>query len=99
MRMTVKAVVRGATRFDNKIDGELVQSATIFTDVSLDKNGEGWGSRTEPMPCASLDVVDKIKATPFPFEAELEIEQRATKKATRLVVIDCKPLSRVKQAA
>jgi hypothetical protein len=99
MRFTVTEVVRGATRFDSKIDGDQVQSARVFMDVSLEKNGEGWGHRTEGYKCASLDVVDRIKHNPFPFKAEVTLEQKATGKNTTLVVVEVKPLAREKAAA
>lgn len=92
MRFKATEVVRGATRFEGKIDGTDMKSATIFVDVSLDQEGRGFGFRTEAMRCLDLAVVDKIKALPFPFKAELEVEQRATKNSTSLVVLDVKPL-------
>lgn len=92
MRFKATEVVRGATRFEGKIDGNEMKSATIFVDVSLDQEGRGFGYRTEAMKCLDLGVVDKIKALPFPFKAELEIEQKATKNSTALVVIDVKPI-------
>lgn len=94
MKFTVQEVVRGATRFAGDINGEKFESGTVFLDVSLDSDGKGWGYRTEPFRCASLEVVDKIKHLPFPFKAELSMEQRATKGKTALVVVDVKPLAR-----
>jgi hypothetical protein len=97
MIFTVTEVVRGATRFENKIDGEMIKSGTIFMDVSLDKDGEGWGHRTEPRRCESLDVIDRIKSSPFPMLAEIRLEEKATKGKTQLVVMDVKPLKRVEE--
>lgn len=99
MRFTAKEVVRGASRFSGAIDGQDMKSGYIYVDVSLDQadkgNGStGFGFRTEAMKVEDLGVIDKIKATPFPFTAELTIEQKATRKATQLVVVDCKPLAK-----
>lgn len=96
MRFKATEIVRGATRIAFKNDnGEQVEAGTVFVDVTLDKEGQGFGFRTEGMKCKDLGVIDRIKATPFPFKAELDIEQQATGKNTRLVVIDVKPLSKV----
>lgn len=94
MKFTTQEIVRGATRFAGDINGEKFESGTVFLDVNLDSDGKGWGFRTEPFRCIDLAVVDRIKHLPFPFTAQLQIEQRATKGKTSLVVIDVKPLER-----
>lgn len=99
MRFTAKEIVRGVTRFHDTIDGKEIKSAFVFVDVSLDKEGRGWGHRTNEMKCKDLAVIDAIKQNPFPFEAELEIEQIAGRKTAELVVVGIKPLKRVPQAA
>jgi hypothetical protein len=92
----VKEIVRGCTRIAFKNDrGEDVEAGTVFVDVSLDKEGQGYGYRTEGMKCKDLAVIDRIKHNPFPLMAELSIEMQATGKNTRLVILDIKPLSRV----
>jgi len=94
VKFKTQEIVRGATRFAGDIDGNKFESGTVFLDVSLDSDGKGWGFRTEPFRCVDLAVVDRIKNLPFPFKAELDIEQRATKGRTMLVVIDVRPLER-----
>jgi hypothetical protein len=85
-------MVRGATRFSGDIDGEKIESGYVFVDVSLDKEGQGYGFRSEGMKVEKLEVIDKIKHLPFPFKAELSIEFRATRGKTQTIVIDVKPL-------
>lgn len=94
MKFSAKEVVRGATRFQDKIDGEEVKSAYVFVDVSLDQEGRGFGMRTEGKK-TTVEVVDKIKHLPFPFQAEIFFEEIATRNKTQLVVVDVKPLGRV----
>jgi len=93
MKFTATEMVRGATRIAFKNDGgENIEAGTVFVDVTLDKEGAGFGYRTEGMKCKDLGVIDRIKHLPFPFKAELSIEQQATGKATKLVVLDVKPM-------
>lgn len=96
MRSKAIEVVRGATTFDGgEIEGKLFgSSGTVFVDVSLDKEGKGYGVRTEPMRCVGKEVVDRIKHLPFPFRAEIEFEMQATAKKTTLVVLEVKPINR-----
>lgn len=95
MKFSAKEVVRGATRIAFKNDGgENIEAGTVFVDVSLDKEGSGFGMRTTAMKCKDLAVIDRIKHLPFPFIAELAIEQIAGNKTERLVVTDIKPVSR-----
>jgi len=94
MKFKTQEIVRGATRFSGDIDGNKFESGTVFLDVSLDSDGKGWGYRTEPFRCVDLGVVDRIKHLPFPFKAEIDIEQRATKGKVHMVVIDVRPLDR-----
>ncbi len=97
MKFIVQEVVTGATRFENKIDGEMIKSGTIFMNVSLDKEGQGWGTRTEATRCDSLEVVDKIKGCPFPILAEIMFEQKATKGKTSLVVMDIRMIRAIEK--
>lgn len=95
MRFKVTEVVRGATRMEFKNDaGETIKAGSVFIDVSLDREGQGFGFRTDAKKCVDLGVIDRIKHTPFPFTAEIEFEERATGKNTQLMVIDVKPLKR-----
>lgn len=96
MKFTAKEVVRGATRFADKIDGEEVKSAYIFIDVSLDQEGRGFGMRTEAKK-TTVEVIDRIKHLPFPFTAEISFEEKATRNKTQLVAVDVKPVARVEQ--
>lgn len=92
MKFKTQEVVRGATRFAGDIDGEAIKSGYVFVDVSLDAEGKGWGYRSEAMKVKDLEVIDRIKDRPFPFLAELEVEQVATRNKSQLIVVNVKPL-------
>lgn len=99
MKFVATEVVRGATRIAFKNDsGEQIEAGTVFVDASMDKEGQGFGFRTVGMKCKDLAVIDRIKHLPFPFKAELHIEQIAGSKTEKLVVVDVKPLVQQKVA-
>jgi len=93
MRFKAQEVVRGATKFSGEIDGKYIKSARIFVDVSLDAEGKGFGYRTEGMKCATLELVESIMTKPFPFLAELDVEQKASRQTTELVVVGIRFIS------
>ncbi|MDB5802719.1 MAG: hypothetical protein JWN73_41 [Betaproteobacteria bacterium] len=99
MKFTAKEVVRGATNMKYNIDGENIASLALHIDVKMDPTQGGFGYRTEAMAVDSEEVIKSIQHNPFPFQAELEVEQRATKGKTKLVVIGVKPIVAVKQTA
>lgn len=94
MKFKATEVVRGISNMEYNIDGEKVLSLAVHVDVPLDAKQGGKGYRTEPMRCDGPEVVTAIQHNPFPFTAELEVEQRAGKKqgSTQLVVMSIRPL-------
>jgi len=92
MRFKVQEVVRGATKFDGEIDGKVIKSGQIYMDVSLDKDGRGYGFRTREVKVADLDLIDSISKGPFPFLAEIDFEEIAGRKTSELVVVGIKRL-------
>jgi hypothetical protein len=99
MKFKAQEVVRGISMFDGQIDGETFKTGTVHVDVKLDQGKGGKGFRTEPMRCASLDVVKAIEHNNFPMLCELELEHQAGKKTTQLVVVGVKPLPQQQKAA
>ena len=98
MKFKAQEVVRGISMFDGQIDGETFKTGTVHVDVKLDPAKGGKGYRTEPMRCASLDVVKAVEHNNFPLKCELELEHQAGKKTAQLVVIAIKPLELAKAA-
>lgn len=93
MRFTAKEVVRGIS--NKSYDMGNGQSAVVkvaHIDVVLDAEHGGKGTRTDAMQVADPEILRSIEHNPFPLMAELEIEQRATKGKTSLVIVGIKPL-------
>lgn len=95
MKFTAQEVVRGVSTFGGgNIEGrDFAASGTVFVDVQLDERKGGKGFRTEAVACDSIEVVKSVMHNTFPMKAELNVEHRATKKGTQLVVLSIKPLS------
>lgn len=93
MKFKAQEVVRGISNMTYNMDGgqqAVVKVAHI--DVTLDPAHGGKGCRTDAMQVADADVLKGIEHNPFPMVAELEIEQRATKGKTSLVIVGIRPL-------
>jgi hypothetical protein len=88
----MQGVVRGATQFAGNIDGEAIDANSIFVDTELNPEHGGYGSRTAPKRCLNKEVVDKIKHNPFPFVAEITLQEMATKGKETLIVTEIRPL-------
>lgn len=99
MKFKVQEVVRGATKFDGEIDGKVIKSGQIYMDVSLDKEGRGFGFRTREVKVADLELIDSIAKGPFPFMAEIEFEEIAGRKTAELVVTAIRRLPAQQKAA
>jgi len=98
MRFKAQEVVRGISNMSYAMDGG--QTAVVkvaHVDVTLDGEHGGKGCRTDAMRVDNADILRAIEHNPFPFIAELEIEQRATKGKTSLVIVSIKPIQAVKE--
>jgi hypothetical protein len=94
MKFKALATITGATQFAGNIDGENIEANTIFVVVDLNPKQGGYGTRTEPKRCASPELLNSIKHNPFPFDAELELEELATKGKTQMMVTAIRPVGR-----
>lgn len=92
--MQLKGIVRvvGMTYFDQAIDGQAIDSGTIYGEVDLDPKQNGFGVRTKEYRCASSEIVKRLKHLPLPFVAEVTMTETATKKSERSVIVECKPV-------
>ena len=95
MKFKAQEVVRGISNMTYNIDGEQAVTKVAYIDVALDPAHGGKGCRTDAMPVADKAILESIQHNPFPMIAELEIEQRATKGKTSLVIVGIKPLKTV----
>jgi len=92
MRFKAQEVVRGISNMTYNIDGQTAVTKVAHVDTKLDGEQGGKGCRTEAMRVHSKEVLEAIEHNPFPFLAELDIEQMATKGKTYLVIMAIKPL-------
>ena len=98
MKFKAQEVVRGISNMVYNIDGQQAATKVAYIDVTLDPAHGGKGTRTDAMQVSDASVLEAIQHNPFPMIAELEIEQRATKGKTSLVIVAIKPLKAVGEA-
>lgn len=89
-----KTTVYGFKHFDDKIDGEHVQSMNIFIVMPLEENEHSSGSmgQTLKAPMASYELL-KTELGKFPKEYDVETSLVATKQGPKLQVTSIKPLT------
>lgn len=100
--MAVTIEVVGMKAFKGSVNGEAIDSGTLFGRVKLDqrynKPGEnfkaGWAVEEWKMPGA--EFVMRMQHIPLPFMASLEVERVSNGKETKEMVTDVMPLDTVK---
>jgi hypothetical protein len=95
MKFTTTEIVRGYQSQKFTIDGKEFETKVLFVDTALNEDQGAKGHRTTEIKCIDASVIDAIKHNPFPMQAELEIEQLATKNKTELFVRNIKPIKAV----
>lgn len=86
-------VISGVSFFDGNIDGKQLNSGTLFILQELDASrSNAKGQRTVEKKCDSAEIVKKLIHHEFPLKCRLTYEERVSKGAERMVVIDCVPL-------
>ena len=89
--------VVGMKAFKGSVNGEFIDSATIYTRVRLDtrynKPGENYkgGYAMEDWKLPNAECAFRMQHLPFPFQASLEVERVSNGKETKEMVIDCVP--------
>lgn len=96
MRFKAQEVVRGISNKTYNIDGQTAIVKVAHVDVALDGEHGGKGFRTDAMQCDTPEVLDSIKHNTFPMLAELDVEQRATRGKTSLVIVGIRPIEAAK---
>ena len=88
-----KTTVYGFKHFDDKIDGDLVQSMTIFVVMPLEENNHSSGSMGQSLkaPMTTYDLL-KTELGNFPKEFDVETSLVATKQGPKLQVTSIKPI-------
>lgn len=100
MAITIEVV--GMKAFKGSVNGEAIDSGTLYGRVKLDtrynKPGENFkgGHGTEEWKVPGAEFVFRMQHLPLPFMATLEVERVSNGKETKEMVIDVTPLELVK---
>lgn len=103
--MALMVDVVGMKAFKGFVNGEGINSGTVFARVKLDdrynKPGENFkaGYAVEDWKMPDADAVFRMQHIPLPFVAELEVERVSNGKESREVVIGIRPVETLAQAA
>lgn len=90
-------VVHGVAYFDGEIDGKKLNSGTLFVKQEMDNSrGNAKGERTVEKKCDSAEIVKRLMHLEFPIKCRIVYEERVSKSAERLIVIDCTPIGSAK---
>ena len=92
MKFKVTEVVRGFQNATYNIDGKEIFTKVIFMDAAMNEDSGGKGFKTVERKCITPEVITSIAHNPFPMEAELELEELATKNKSELFVRSIRPL-------
>lgn len=92
-------IISGVAFFDGTIDGKQLNSGTLFILQELDTSrASAKGQRTVEKRCDSAEIVRRIIHLEFPLKCKVTYEERVSKGAERMVVIDCIPISSARQS-
>lgn len=90
-------VVSGIAYFDGNIDGKQLNSGTLFILQELDNSkGTANGERTVEKKCDSADIIKRLMHNEFPLKCKITYEERVSKGAERMIVIQCVPVGPAK---
>lgn len=96
MEMMARVTIRGAKLFRGNLDGKDIDSGKIYVDVEL-KGENSFGVCTNELKCEGSKLIDQIKHNPFPFIAEIGMQEMSNGKTTTKVVTSIKPMQAVKE--
>lgn len=86
-------VISGVAFFDGNIDGKQLNSGTLFILQELDvSKGSAKGQRTVEKKCDGAEIVKCLMHLEFPLKCKVTYEERVSKGAERMVVIECVPI-------
>lgn len=96
MEMLARVTIRGAKLFRGNLDGKDIDSGKIYVDVEL-KGENSFGVCTNELKCEGSKLIDQIKHNPFPFIAEIGMQEMSNGKTTTKVVTSIKPMQAIKE--
>lgn len=100
MALTIEVV--GMKAFRGTVNGEKIDSGTLYGRIKLDqrfnKAGENFkgGHAVEEWKMPDAEAVFRMQHLPFPFMCSLEIERVSNGKETKEMVIDVRPVEAAK---
>lgn len=95
---TKSVVIKGVAFFADKIDGELINSGSLFIEEQLDeKSGRSKGFRTVEYKCPDSEIPKRLIHNTFPVQADVVFELTTTKRAQSVTVADVRPTARGSQ--
>jgi hypothetical protein len=84
-----RCVIKGVSFFADKIDGEAINSGSVFIEEQLDeKTGRSKGFRTVEYKCPDSEIPKRLISNTFPVEAEVVFELTTTKRAQTVTIAD-----------
>lgn len=95
MEMIAKVTIRGAKYWRGNLDSKDIDSGKIFVDVQL-KGETSWGVCTDEIKCTDSKIIEGIKHNPFPFIAEITLDELSNGKTTTKVCTAIRPLQSAK---
>lgn len=82
-------VIKGAGFFNDKIDGEMIDSGSVFIEEALDESkGRAKGFRTVEYRCPSHELAARLCKGELPAQFEVTFEIVTTKRGQAINVVD-----------
>jgi hypothetical protein len=86
--------VKGVSFFADKIDGEAINSGTVFIEEELDERaGRAKGFRTVEYACPDSELPKRLIHNTFPVMCEVVFELSTSKRAQKVMVVDARPVT------
>lgn len=93
MQLTAQGVVTGVKKFVGNIDGNSINSGTVFVEMKL-AGQDAKGIATQAYKCLNSQVIDRIFHLEPPYRADLLLEEVTNgKNASTKIVHDVRPIA------
>jgi hypothetical protein len=91
-------IVKGAAFFNDKIDGELIDSGSVFIEEALDESkGRAKGVRTVEYRCPDHQLAARLITGELPAEFEVSFVIVTSKRGQVITVEDARPAPSIRQ--
>lgn len=80
-------IIKGAAFFNDKIDGDMIDSGSVFIEEPLDESkGRARGVRTVEYKCPSSELAKQLCKQELPGQFEVVFEITTTKRGQSITV-------------